>query len=122
MNYRLHPYRFRPRRHDRMQLADKILIAILIFFAAVCLLPSTGCGTYMARCTEVDVDVWGDLYPATQVDFFTAAGVVAYDAPIAIIPAVWVCSLVDLPFSLATDTLLLPYDVIKNNTTKGDTP
>jgi uncharacterized protein YceK len=113
------PYRYRPRRRDRMSLADKILAAILIFFAAVCLLPSAGCATYATRCASFDAYA-DSVYPATHTDFYLFGSALG-DGGV-YVPLLGIFAVVDLPFSLATDTLLLPYDVIKNNTTKGDTP
>lgn len=114
------PYRYHPHRKSRISLSNVVLALILAFFAAICLIPAAGCGTYMARVSDGDISD-GDYYPATQMDYMFVGASFAYDLG-GWIPVVCAASLVDLPFSLATDTLLLPYDLIKNNTTKGDTP
>lgn len=67
-----------------------------------------GCATWQVR---VEGHVWQPIYPATCVD----AGVVAlywtefgWPAGLMITPL----ALLDLPFSLVSDTVCLPYDLV----------
>ena len=80
---------------------------------ALCVAASilSGCATYLAR---VAYGADGTLYPACRYD--AAAPGYAYDYigdlfGFAAVPL----ALIDLPFSVATDTLCLPYDVYKKS-------
>jgi uncharacterized protein YceK len=76
----------------------KLALKTILLVALACLM--TGCGT-LARNDFKYMLEESDLYPATKFDIFLVQG-----GPLAI-PFI----LVDLPISLTTDTLLLPYDL-----------
>ena len=88
-----------------------MLMAIIVAM----LLPS-GCGTISAF-QERD-----DIYPATTMDILFWTAIVCYtEYPenLVYVPAVSLFTLIDIPISLTTDTLMLPYDLYKNKPRKG---
>jgi uncharacterized protein YceK len=101
----------------------------LIFVGLVCFICS-GCATYMARSEDGSRGSNGFLtwksdtrgvYPATRMEAeligygaLTSAHDLFSNPPLSIgLAALTVCMVVDFPFSLALDTLLLPYDYFK---------
>lgn len=96
-------------------MKNLIQIAVLISLAAM----ETGCGTILARS---DGGVWDSprLYPATQVNA-EFLGVIGEEPNSGDIGQQLACAvsplfLLDLPISIATDTLCLPFDIYKCRT------
>jgi uncharacterized protein YceK len=84
-------------RHLRALSRPRTLVALLLF-----LLFGTGCGTLMRNDVKREHPMLpqASLYPATTIDLFTSRAF-----PIGLL------FLLDLPVSLMTDTVLLPYDL-----------
>lgn len=86
----------------------KLIIALLIFSAFY------GCATISYRSDDCRRPP-DYLYPATRTDFDIYYYIICHggcrlaNAPIMVILAVPL--IIDLPFSITTDTLLLPYDL-----------
>ncbi|MBX3450210.1 MAG: YceK/YidQ family lipoprotein [Planctomycetaceae bacterium] len=101
-----------------------VIIPLLLSFA------QTGCASLGVRTGMYSERA--DLYPATAVD----AGVVAYvatrpfasqmdptftpDAQEGLVYLFLPASIIDLPFAVAVDTLLLPYDIHKARKRQSD--
>ena len=99
---------------------------------------TSGCGTIARNVMKERKGAV--VYPATQFDagmiknILTTKPKRSREIPIPIWldncleaitrPVVVVCSIIDLPFSLATDTILLPYDLLtrKKKTPEADKP
>jgi len=85
------------------------LIVLCTFFTA-------GCSTLMVR--DPGAGCGGDggpkgLYPATQGDFRSIGWIcsdLVKEHPLEAIPSLLMC-VIDIPFSLIFDTVLLPYDL-----------
>ncbi len=83
----------------------KSIIAALILFVV------SGCASYYTRISNASPEIDGQLYPATRADVFAIGGLCTFEE----LHGMWVLvplPVVDLVPSLATDTLLLPYDGI----------
>jgi uncharacterized protein YceK len=101
-----------------------VIIPLLLFFAP------TGCASLGVRTGMYSERA--DLYPATAVD----AGILTYvvtkpfisqldptfspDAQEGLVYLFVPASIIDLPFAVAVDTLLLPYDLHKARERKSD--
>ena len=91
------------------------------FLLGACLLLLTGCGTIATRTSTRNMisDTLPAVYAATSIDAglisatsrpeFGSAGKRA---------AASIAGLIDLPISIATDTLFLPYDLYKSSSSK----
>jgi uncharacterized protein YceK len=89
------------------------------FGGCVCFL--TACGTVSTRTslkTELSDD-FPPVYPATYVDtgLITAPCRSSFSGSAGKKAGACFCGLLDLPISLATDTLLLPYDLVVSAST-----
>jgi uncharacterized protein YceK len=75
------------------------------------LLIVSGCASYYTRISNASPEIDGQLYPASRADVFAVAALCTCEE----LHGMWVLvplPVVDLVPSLATDTLLLPYDGI----------
>jgi len=90
----------------------KIIVQLLVLIPL--LFSLSGCGTRLARY-EPDAGGYFDeaLYPATQIDAVFIFGAVLGGAPASTRLALIPLCLLDMPFAVASDTLLLPYDISK---------
>ncbi len=89
----------------------KLIVNILI---AVFLLNLSGCATFEAREDGITTEEISDLYPATGIDAYILLLSSIYgidDISILKYFAFATGSIVDLPISIASDTILLPADI-----------
>ncbi|AGF79467.1 putative periplasmic lipoprotein [Desulfocapsa sulfexigens DSM 10523] len=91
------------------------LLALTLILATITL--TSGCSTILERVTYSEENR-GQLnyYPATQFDIFTIkSGGGLYCSPgpgtLIVVPL----SIIDLPISLVTDTIMLPADIARKN-------
>ena len=86
----------------------KSVIAALILFSV------SGCASYYTRISNASPEIDGQLYPATRADVFAVAALCTCEQ----LHGLWVLvplPVIDLIPSLATDTVLLPYDLFLMN-------
>ncbi len=96
----------------------KLIVNILI---AVFLLNLSGCATFEAREDGITTEEISDLYPATGIDayilllssIYGIEDLFSFSNDISILKyfAFATGSIVDLPISIASDTILLPADI-----------
>lgn len=97
----------------------RIKAALAVAGAAVL---CSGCGTIVARSGALAAGSWGSgsvppVYPATCLDVAVTLG--PSSAPIGKQAAQRLVFFIDLPFSVATDTLCLPFDLLPESRSGG---
>jgi len=96
----------------------------LTLFLVGCACVFTGCGTAATRTGAKSEfsNKFPPVYPATYVDagFISAPCRSGFTGSAAKKTGACIMGLIDLPISLATDTLILPYDIYKVISTEGD--
>ena len=101
-----------------MKSGHMLTVLVLCFCA--------GCGTYVARSKNGKFFTYGEIlprcYPATYVDGALIGGSFTTQDPDisgAARCASFIGGVVDMPISVVTDTLGLPYDLSKSSETNG---
>ncbi|MCL2760426.1 MAG: YceK/YidQ family lipoprotein [Desulfuromonadales bacterium] len=89
------------------KITMQLLFLILLLFSLF------GCGTILAR--EHGSMYPGELYPATRFDAESIHSDFEPCSFICIAPFGTIFGVLDMPFSVVSDTLLLPYDIYKEH-------
>ena len=84
-----------------------------LFCLAASLALLTGCSTFAETFSETPHCPGSLVYCGTRVDAYLIS--VATDEDAGILRAFWPIALIDLPFSVVADTLILPYTLYQDS-------